>query len=171
MSDSTFLRRFSGAWKSCLLLSLACCALGVQAQVPADNPDWQESTAPAPPRFDPKQLLDVDMPPYVSMKFGIDPTTLAVTPDGIVRYVVVATSPGGSVSAFFEGIRCATGEVKSYARSSANGVWTLVKATEWRGLNDKQPSKHALALARQGVCEGNTTAGSAADILRRLKAK
>lgn len=171
MHESKSLRRLPWALKNGLLLGLACCALGVQAQRPADNPDWQEAEAPAAPSFDPKRLVSVDMPIYVSMKFGIDPATLAVTPDGIVRYVMVAISPGGSLTAFYEGIRCATGEVKSYARASADGAWTLVKNPEWRGLNDKQPSKHALALARQGVCEGNATAGSAADILRRLKGK
>jgi hypothetical protein len=171
MPESLSLRRPPSALQKCLLLSLACCALAAQAQVPADNPDWQETEAPAPPKFDPKQLVSVDMPPYVSMKFGVDPATLAVTPDGIVRYVMVAVSPSGSMNAFFEGIRCATGEVKSYARANAQGVWTLVKEPEWRRLNDKHPSKHALALAQQGVCEGNATAGSAAQILRNLKSK
>ena len=152
-----------------MLLGLACCAFGAQAQSSADDPDWKETEVPAPPRFDPEQRVSIEMPPYVSMKFGIDPATLAVTPDGIVRYVMVAVSPSGAVNAFYEGIRCATGEVKSYARANASGVWTIVKAPEWRRLNDNQPSKHALALAQQGACEGNTSAGSAADILRKLK--
>jgi hypothetical protein len=149
---------------------LVCCALGAQAQGLVDNPDWQETEVPAPPRFDPKQRVAIDMPPYVSMEFGIDPATLAITPDGIVRYVMLAVSPSGTVNAFYEGIRCATGEVKAYARANASGVWTLVKDPEWRGLNDRQPSKHALALARQGACEGNTSASSAAEILRKFKA-
>lgn len=171
MPDSKYLCSRLFALKNCLLMGLACCALALQAQGLTDNPDWKESEVPAPPSFNSTQLINVDMPPYVSIKFGIDPATLTVTPDGIVRYVILAVSPGGSVTAFFEGIRCATGEVKSYARANADGVWTLVKDPEWRGLNDKQPSKHALALARQGVCEGNTTAGSAAQILRKLKGK
>ncbi|MDP1528754.1 CNP1-like family protein [Rhodoferax sp.] len=171
MPESKFLRSFPLALKNCLLLCLTCCALGAQAQGLVDNPDWQETEVPAPPKFDPKQLVNIDMPAYVSMKFGVDPATVVVTPDGIVRYVIVAVSPSGSVNAFFEGIRCAKGEVKAYARASATGVWTLVKEPEWRGLNDKQPSKHALALARQGVCEGNTAAGSATEIIRRLKSR
>ena len=100
------------------------------------------------PNSTPTSRVSIEMPPYVSMKFGIDPATLAITPDGIVRYVMVAVSPSGAVNAFYEGIRCATGEVKSYARANASGVWTIVKTPEWRRLNDNQPSKHALALAR-----------------------
>jgi hypothetical protein len=169
MPESTSLRRVSLALQNCLLLGLTCCALGAQAQGPADDPDWKETDVPPPPKFDANQRVSIDMPPYVSMKFGIDPTTLAITPDGIVRYVMVAVSPSGAVNAFYEGIRCATGEVKSYARANASGVWTLVKEPEWRRLNDKQPSKHALALAQQGACDGNASARSAADILRKLR--
>ena len=169
MPESRSPRHLPCALKSWLLLVLACCALGAQAQGPADDPDWKETEVPAPPSFDPKQRVAVDMPRYVSVEFGIDPATLAITPDGIVRYVMVAVSPSGAVTAFYEGIRCATGEVKSYARANASGVWTLVKEPQWRRLNDKQPSKHALALAQQAACEGNASASSAADILRRLK--
>ena len=169
MPESRSWHRLPYVLKSWMLLGLACCAVGAQAQSPADDPDWKETEVPAPSKFDPKQLVSIEMPPYVSMKFGIDPATLAVTPDGIVRYVMVAVSPSGAANAFYEGIRCATGEVKSYARANASGVWTIVKAPEWRRLNDNQPSKHALALAQQGACEGNTSAGSAADILRKLK--
>lgn len=161
--------RLHCALKHWMLLGLACCALGAQAQGPVDDPDWKETEVPAPPKFDPTRRVGIEMPPYVSMKFGIDPATLAITPDGIVRYVMVAVSPSGAVNAFYEGIRCATGEVKSYARANASGVWTIVKTPEWRRLNDNQPSKHALELARQGACEGNASANSAADILRRLK--
>lgn len=157
-------------FKRRLVLTLICCAVGAQAQGLVDNPDWQETEVPPPPRFDPKQRVAVDMPRYVSMEFGIDPATLAITPDGIVRYVMLAVSPSGTVNAFYEGIRCTTGEVKAYARANASGVWTLVKDPEWRRLNDRQPSKHALALARQGACEGNTSANSTAEILRKLKA-
>lgn len=169
MPESKPLRRLANALKNYLLLGLAYSAPGLHAQIPADNPDWQETTAPAPPGFDANQLVSVDMPLYVSMKFGVDPATLAVTPDGIVRYVMLAVSPSGGVTAFYEGIRCATAEVKSYARANADGIWTLVKEPDWRRLNDKMPSKHALALARQGACEGNATGGSATEILRKLK--
>jgi hypothetical protein len=151
------------------LLCLMLTSLAMHAQMVPMDPDWQESDAPAPPQYSRDKLLALEMPPYVTLQFGIDPATLAITPDGIVRYVVVASNAGGSVSAFYEGIRCATGEVKTYARSNSGGGWTLVKDAPWRGLKDNQPSKHALAFARQAACEGATTARSAADIIRAMK--
>ena len=38
------------------------------------------------------------MPPYMSLKFGIDPGTITITPDGIVRYVVVASNRSGGLA-------------------------------------------------------------------------
>lgn len=147
------------------------CAGAAQAALPTtDDPDWKEAEVPAPPAFSTSQLLPIEMPSYVSLKFGVDPATLTITPDGIVRYVMVAINAGGSVNAMFEGIRCATGEVKTYARSSANGVWANVKEPQWRNLTDNLPSKHAVALARQGVCDGRSApANSTADIVKALK--
>jgi hypothetical protein len=83
---------------------------------------------------------------------------------------MVATNASGSVNAMFEGIRCATGEVKSYARSNASGVWTNVNEPQWRNLTDNLPSKHALAFARQGACDGRSASvSSVADIIKALK--
>lgn len=163
------MRRSRRDLKGWLLIGLTCSLLGVQAQGLVDNPEWKEAEAPAPPKFDPQRRVVIDMPRYVSMEFGVDPATLTIGPDGVVRYVMLAVSPNGGVTAFYEGIRCATGEVKSYARANTDGAWTLVKEPAWRGLNDRQPSKHALALAQQGACEGGSSARSAADIVRKIK--
>ncbi len=165
MSDHPVFRRL----RQWAVWGLVVTGLAAQAQIVPIDPDWQESEAPAPPQFSRDKLLALEMPPYVTLQFGIDPATLAITPDGIVRYVVVASNAGGSSSAFYEGIRCATGEVKTYARAGNSGQWTVVKDAQWRGLNDNQPSKHALAFARQAACEGATTARLAADIVRALK--
>lgn len=144
-------------------------AISVSAQVSTD-PDWKETEAPAPPAFNKERLIPIEMPNYVSLRLGVDPATFAISPDGIVRYVVVAINAAGSISAMYEGIRCASGEVKTYARYTSNGQWAPAQDPQWRRLNDNLPSRHALALAKQGVCDGRATAGnSAAAIVNALK--
>lgn len=150
-------------------LALALYALGLQAQVLVDDPDWKETEVPAPPPFNADHLIAVDMPSYVSLKLGVDPATLAITPDGIVRYVMVAVNASGSVNAMYEGIRCAKGEVKTYARITSSGAWSVIKDPQWRDLSDNLPSKHAIAFARQGACDGSAAASSVADIIGNLK--
>ena len=165
MSDNFVPRSLRQFGLLCGLLA----SLAAQAQIAPVDPDWQETETPAPPAFSRDKLLLLEMPRYVTLQFGIDPATLAITPDGIVRYVVVASNASGSVSAFYDGIRCATGEVKTYARANSSGAWTLVKDAQWRGLNDNQPSKHALVFAHQAACDGATSARTAADIIRAMK--
>lgn len=147
-----------------LCLGLATLALGVSSnvigQVVVEDPDWKEVDVPTPPSFNRDKLIPVTMPPYVTLRFGVDPATLTITDDGVIRYVMVAQSLGGSgtFSAMYEGIRCAAGEFKTYARFNASGQWAPVSNPQWRPLNDNNTSKHALALARQGACDGRSAA-------------
>lgn len=158
------------AVRACLL-SLLLASQGVFAQLAPQDPDWKEIDLPPPPTFNKSNLIPLEMPAYTALKFGVDPATLSVSSDRIVRYVVVATSSTGVVNAMYEGLRCDVSEFKTFARWGAKGEWLLVKDPVWRPLNDNNTSRHALALARQGACEGRTAAASsAADIVRKLKA-
>ena len=150
-------------------LALSFVAVGAAAGI-FTSPDWKESDTPAPPAFSLDRLITLEMPRYVSLRFGVDPATLAITPDGIVRYVMVATNASGSFSALYEGIRCATGEVKTYARASNGAAWSIVKEAQWQDWSGATlASKHARGLARQGACDGSTSANSVRDIVNALK--
>lgn len=165
-------------FKNRVVLWLAALALGTSsmaiAQVFVEDPDWKEVAVPAPPAFDKDRLIAVAMPPYVTLRFGVDPATLTITSDGVIRYVMVAQSPnsgsGGTPSAMYEGIRCASGEFKTYARFNASGQWTALNDPQWRSLNDNNTSRHALALARQGACDGRSARSrSVSAIISTLK--
>lgn len=144
-------------------------SMGV-AQGFIEDPDWKEVEVPPPPSFNKDKLIAVDMPVYITLKFGVDPATLAITPDGVVRYVMVAINATGSVNAMYEGIRCASGEFKTYARYGSAGQWNPVKDPQWRPLNDNNTSRHALSLARSGACNArSTTADSVPALIAALK--
>lgn len=140
------------------------------AQLRDADPDWRESEVPAPPDFDAARVIQLDMPRHMSVRLGVDPNTLRITSDGIVRYVMVAQSPSGTVNATYEGIRCQTAEVKVYARYTSSKVWNMTVKPEWKPLRDNQPSPHALAFARQGACDGRSTAmGTTQAIVDKLR--
>ena len=161
-------RRTSRPLRARRVFAFAFCAVAglANAQI-TDNPDWKESDAPPPPAFDLKRLLPIEMPPYMSLKFGVDPATLTVTGDGVVRYVVVATSTSGAVNAFYEGVRCATDEVKVYARYNS-GAWHAVEAADWKRI-DNLNSRYTRELAQQGLCRGRAPRASTSDMVRELK--
>ena len=139
-----------------------------QATNSADNPEWSEEQVPPAPAFANTGLLPLDMPSYVSVHIGIDPATLSVGKDGVVRYVAVMQNASGSVNAVYEGIRCASGEVKTYARAGGQGEWTPVSEPVWRDMWGKLPSKHALVFARAAACQGNVSS-NLPDIVKALK--
>jgi hypothetical protein len=113
------------------------------------------------------RLIRIDMPES-TLRFGVDPASVTVTSDGIVRYVVVATSASGAVNALYEGIRCSTAETRLYARHNPDTGWVPVKDGEWRPLHEARPTRHSLAIARGGACLGSGPNQSAARIVRDL---
>jgi hypothetical protein len=153
-----------GAWVSLVLVSTA------GAQHFAHPLDWVEGKVPAAPSYTTESLIPVDMPLYVSLKIGVDPATVSVGDDGVVRYVVVMRNAAGSINAAYEGVRCTTDEVKTYARASGTGDWTTVADPQWKSLTGNMPSRHAHAITRQGACIGRV-ASNLEDTLAALKQK
>lgn len=151
-----------------LCLLAAAFAGGVQAQLTQPDPDWKE-VAPAPPPLRTEGLIRIDMP-QSNLRFGVDPASVSLGSDGVVRYVVVASSNSGAVNAFYEGIRCSTAEVRLYARHNPDSGWVLLSDGEWRSLHQSLPSRHSLVLARTGVCAGGAPNQSTTQIVRDLGA-
>jgi hypothetical protein len=146
------------------------CSLAQSGGNGTDNLDWVEDVAPPPPAFSTDRLIPIDMPNYVSLKVGVDPQTIVVGGDGVVRYVIVMRNASGSTNAVYEGIRCVSSEVKTYARLSAAGNWTVLENPVWKAVNDAAPSRHAQAVSRQGACQ-NRLATSKREIVEMLRAK
>jgi len=149
---------------ACLLGTAGGAAVGQIFQ----GPDWKESDTPPPPAFDESRLVPIEMPRYMTLRFGVDPATIVVTDDGLVRYVVVASNKaGGATNAFYEGVRCATGEMKGYARSSGAG-WETVANPDWKPMA-LMNSGYTHALALQGLCRSGAPRASVGEMVRRLK--
>jgi hypothetical protein len=144
--------------------ALALCGL---ANAQWFQSDWQESDVPPPPAFDRDKLIAIEMPRYMSLKFGVDPSTIRLTDDGVVRYVIVAANrEGGGFNAFYEGVRCSTEEYKTYARVATDGAWETVRDPEWKHIAG---SRHTLALAVQAICRGHAPRASVGEMIRNLK--
>jgi hypothetical protein len=148
-------------------LVLAFATSVAHAQLVPVDPDWKEADAPAPPatlRTQGLVPLNVDAS---QLRWGIDPATVNVGPDGIVRYVVVAAGEGSAVNAFYEGLRCSSGEVKVYARRGGDSGWVQAQG-EWQSVFSNRAARHSLAIARNGACTGSAPNVSAAQITRDL---
>ena len=150
-----------------LALAIGTCAAHAQLQQP--DPDWKETEAPPPLSFQTTGLIPIDIP-RSSLRFGVDPASVSLGRDGIVRYVVVAASSTGTVNAMYEGVRCDSGEFKVYARHNSGTGWTVAKDASWRSLHQQPVSRHTLTIARTGACIGRGPNRSASQIVRDLRA-
>lgn len=154
-----------------LLLALACGGPAAAADDDEDPGAARTTAQPvSPPAFDRTRLIEVLQPAGSTLSHGVDPGTLAVGPDGEVRFVLVAWRPGGASNVLYEGIRCASGEYRVHARHSDERGWTLAPAdSPWRALTSGAGARVAWIIARMGACEGHVPGGSAEDIARRLR--
>lgn len=153
---------------ACIAMGALTAALAFAQTVDPEQPEWTEAETPPPPSFALDKLVQVDVDPRGSLRYGIDPATVHIGKDRVLRYVMVARSPSGAMTAMYEGLRCTTGEFKQYARYN-DGRWTAVAAAEWRSLFDTTRLKYPLAFARQGGCDGKAPPSSVDEMVRRLK--
>ena len=153
------------------MTSLLCLSLAVQAQLKdPDAEPWQESAVTPPVNFSTEALQPFEVSQRAELSYGIDPKTLAVGEDGVVRYVMVARSSSGALNVLFQGVRCATAEVKTYGRWNNNASsWNINSKEEWQPLSFSGFARPAMMLARAGICDGRTINGSPQKILYTIK--
>lgn len=152
---------------------IALCALAFTqvalAQLAGDDLDWKEAEVPTPPAFEIARLIPFEVTADSAIRFGLDPASISIGKDGVVRYVVVARSTSGVVTGLYEGIRCARGEFRTYARHNAGSGWAPAGNSEWKSIFAFGQSRHTLRLARLGACQENAPAQSAEALVRALK--
>ncbi|GAC1536751.1 MAG: hypothetical protein NVS2B4_17020 [Ramlibacter sp.] len=148
-----------------LLMALACTVAGAQ-QIPSAA-DWQEADTPPPPPLNTQRLVSLDMGTGTELRWGVDPASIRIGPDRVIRYVVVGQSQGGAVNAYYEGLRCDSAQVRVYARHARDGDWVAANAG-WIPLQGTSATHHSLRFARDGACMGQGPNRSAQQIVRDL---
>ena len=94
-----------------------------------------------------KNLLEFSVIGADGFRFFIDRASLAVSKEGLVRYVLVARSGEGVDNVTFEGLRCASAEQRLYAVARPDHSWSAARST-WRPLST---ARH-VSLARDYFC-------------------
>ena len=153
-----------------LALLMTNIANTASAQVFADPVDWKEADVPPPPAYDMSKLLTFEVSRPSPLVYGVDPASFSISKaDGVVRYVVVATSSAGAKNVMYEGLRCSTGEVRTYARAKPDGSWVPLANSEWKSVRDVSISKHSLRFARAGACDSAAPVTSVGELVKKLK--
>ncbi len=151
-------------------VALAAPAFALDTRTLADRMlAWKEDAAPPPPAYDAGRMIEFENGAGTELRWGVDPQTIAIGSDDVVRYVVIARSASGASNAFYEGLRCAQGMFKTYARAAADGQWRPVADPQWQDLSTSRPSSHESVLARNYICDNSARPTNVDEILRRFR--
>ena len=131
---------------------------------------WKEIQAqiPAYPKGD--SLVLVEAGSATAHKFYVDPASVSVGTDGVVRYTTVVKASGGAVNVTFEGMRCETREGKIYAVGRSDGTWVRARNPKWERIVLRDLKPHTFMLYREYFCPSHTRptpAKIAVEALRR----
>lgn len=113
--------------------------------------DWREGEVvlPAYPKAD--ELIEFDAGPATPFRFFIDPASLSVGGDGVIRYTQVARSGAGAENVSYEGIRCRPATTRTYAFGRRDGRWASTMSA-WRTIDRGVAQGSAFVLWSRYLC-------------------
>jgi len=134
-----------------------------EARLGRENSESEVVTRfPAFPRRE--NLIKFEVPSEGGFAFFVDRTSIGVGEDEVVRYVLVARSPNGNQNVSFEGLRCASGELRRYAVGQPDATWHA-SSSPWQPL----ARPWHLVLHQEFFCPQSVPPRTAAEAVRALQ--
>ena len=157
------------AWVALLAQPAAFAQVKSDWEREQEKRNWRDAEVllPTYPRIE--DLIEFQVSSAGTFKFFLDRASLSVSPDGVIRYTLLARSPSGVDNVSYEGIRCATGEYRIYAIGHRDGAWSP-REQPWRRIEPKSVKRWHHALQREFFCPRAlpiTGAAEGVDALRR----
>ncbi len=175
------------AWLAVILAVLAFVPVAMAAE-DADNPNrpddltpaeiaepeeaekpWQEQQIPLPPFPRAQDMIpvraDAADPGY---NYYIDVNSVSLSADEVLRYTVIIQSPRGASNIVYEGIRCATQEIKVIAFGTRDGRFQRMADPRWTFVYTKGPLGYRTTMVELYVCDENGWAIARDAVLERL---
>ncbi len=174
-----------------LLLAMTCLTLAGCKTTGKNMPEEEEKASdPWPSLFEDKPFKegetalpalprDEDLIPFsvndsANFRFAVDPKSISVGGDNVVRYTVVITSDGGGRNVSYEGMRCDAFERRIYATLPKGApAWVPNMGEDrdlWQRMQTRARNPYAATLAKDYFCDGRTVAGKPEKLIRDLKA-
>ena len=95
---------------------------------------WLEIQAQLPAYPNIAKALPFEVPAARPTQFFVDPSSISVSEDGVVRFSLIAKSSSGVLNVSYEGMRCETREKKLYAFGRKTGDWSRNRFAKWEEI-------------------------------------
>jgi hypothetical protein len=134
-----------------------------------EPPAWKEEVPelPAYPEDDRLLELPASLPGYDFHVF-IDPDSLYVGGDRVVRYTLVILSSSGVRNISYEGLHCGKREYRRYAYGSGD-AWFPIQASPWQRVRDSGMDHYRHVLYWDYLCNPSRTNLDATAMLRSIR--
>lgn len=132
-------------------------------------PAWRESEVVFPAVPAREKMHPFFVSAASTHRYFVDPGSLAVGDDGVVRYVLLVETEAGGRNMSFEGMRCATREKRLYASLRRDGEWAPARRVSWERIRDIAPARQHAALFLEYFCPGGVIVRNADEARRALR--
>ncbi|MGB7933894.1 MAG: CNP1-like family protein [Gammaproteobacteria bacterium] len=134
-----------------------------------EHPAWKEEASGLPAYPGNDHLLEVPASqPGYDFRVFIDPDSLSVGADRVVRYTLVIVSSSGVRNISYEGLHCGKHEYRRYAYGSGD-KWFPIEASPWQRVSDIGMEHYRYVLYWDYVCSPLRPNLDAASMLRRIR--
>lgn len=134
-----------------------------------EPPAWKEEVPELPTYPEKDRLLEVPASqPGDDFRVFIDPDSLSVGGDQVVRYSLVIVSSSGVGNISYEGLHCGKREYRRYAYGSGD-AWFPIEASPWQRVRDAGMDHYRHMLYWDYLCNPSRTNLDATAILRMIR--
>ncbi len=135
---------------------------------------WKEGDSKAAAYPKDKDLVEISGPPaYRNYQYLIDAENLSVGDDGVVRYALVIRSPSGVDNARYEGIRCMSQQIKTYAYGTMDmqGNKKFVGRSEpkWKPVSSTGATGYGSILIANYFCSFESITLKRNEVIQNIK--
>ena len=139
------------------------------AEPEAPGAGWQETLIDLPPFPRAQDLIPVRADTGdADYTYYIDVNSVSLTADRVLRYTIILQSAAGASNIIYEGIRCATDEVKIFAYGTKDGRFERMAQPKWIYVHTKGVLGYRTSLVETYVCDDTGWAMDSDAVLERL---
>ncbi|WP_333841619.1 CNP1-like family protein [Pelomicrobium sp.] len=143
---------------------------GLEGYVEEEEQAWSELETRLPPYPEAENLIEFRVSPTLPFRYFVDAASIQVGQDGVVRYVLVVRGSDGTNTVSFEGMRCATRELKRYAFGRGEGLWSKARNPRWIPIEAQRQTLHQRVLYYDFFCPGKMPVRTPEEAVAALKA-
>jgi hypothetical protein len=130
---------------------------------------WKESKVMIPPYPADANLVPLPPGPRDTLRVYIDAPSVTLAPDAVLRLTLVVVSSGGARNVFYDGLRCATKEYKTYAFGTDVKTMEPMRGAHWRPIPRFPTNAFRYDLYHDYACDESLLPRSPDDLLHQLK--